>query len=151
MIGGVHRLEHGAGGPDEVELDLLALAGPQQAVVDEDAGQLIAHRPLHEGRGDRRVDSAGERADHPVAADLGADLLDLLVDDAGAGPGRTAARDVVEEVLQHPLAVLGVQHLRVPLDAGQPALDRLEGGDRGPRRAGGDQEALWSGGHLVPM
>ena len=65
----------------------------------------------------------------PVA-DLGADLLDLLLDDVDHRPGRPAAGDVEQEVLEHLLAVLGVQHLGVPLHAGEPAVEVLEGGDR---------------------
>ena len=102
-------------------LDLLGLAGPQQAVVDEHAGQLVAHRALHQRRRDRRVDTAGQPADHPAIANLLADQGDLVVDDVGVGPVRLQSGDVVQEVPQHLLAVLGVQHLRVELHAGQPA------------------------------
>ncbi len=59
---------------------LLGLVQPHQAVVDEDAGQLLPHRPVDEQRRDRGVDAAGEAADHPPLADLGADRLDLLGD-----------------------------------------------------------------------
>ena len=38
--------------------DLLALALAHQAGVDVDARQLVADRPVHERRGDRRVDAA---------------------------------------------------------------------------------------------
>ena len=68
-------------------------------------------------------------------ADLLADRLDLLLDDVEHRPGLAAAGDVVQEVLEHLLAVLGVQHLGVPLDAGQAAPDVLEGRDRGDRRS----------------
>ena len=51
---------------------LLALAGPHQAVVDEDAGQLVADRLVDQHRGDRRIDAAGEAADDAALADLGA-------------------------------------------------------------------------------
>ena len=54
--------------------DLLGLAGAQQAVIDEDAGELVADRLVDQHRGDRRIDAAGEAADHPALADLGADL-----------------------------------------------------------------------------
>ena len=54
-------------------LDLLGLAGPHQAGVDEHAGELVTDRLVHEGGGDRRVDAAGERAEHPALPDLGAD------------------------------------------------------------------------------
>ena len=48
----------------ERALDLLALVQPQQARVDEDAGELVADRAVHERRGDRRVDAARQPADH---------------------------------------------------------------------------------------
>ena len=53
--------------------DLLGLVLAHQAVVDEHAGELVADRPVDEQRGDRGVDAAGEPADHPAVADLGAD------------------------------------------------------------------------------
>ena len=85
-----------AGRGHEVALDLLGLALAQQPVVDEDAGEPVADRALHDGRGDRGVDAAGEAADRPaVVADLLADPLDLLLDDVDHRPGRAAAGDVV--------------------------------------------------------
>ena len=51
--GAVEHLDH-----------LLGLALAQQAVVDEDAGELVADGLVHEQRGDRAVDAAGERAEH---------------------------------------------------------------------------------------
>ena len=53
--------------------DLLALVLAHQAVVDEHARELVADRAVHEQRGHRRVDAAGEPADHLAVADLGAD------------------------------------------------------------------------------
>ena len=47
---------------------LLGLALPQQAVIDEDAGELVADRLVDQHRGDRRIDAAGQAADHPPAA-----------------------------------------------------------------------------------
>ena len=41
----------------------LRLALAHQPVVDVDAGQLVADRPMHERRGHRRVHAAGQRAD----------------------------------------------------------------------------------------
>ena len=43
---------------------LLRLAVAQQAGVDEDAGELVADRLVHEQGGDRRIDAAREAADH---------------------------------------------------------------------------------------
>ena len=66
--------------------DLLGLGEPQQAVVDEHAGELLADRLVDQHRRHRRVDAAGKAADHPALADLGADLLDRLVLEGAHGP-----------------------------------------------------------------
>jgi hypothetical protein len=52
---------------------------PQQAVIDEHAGELVADRLVDQHRGDRGIDAAGQAADHPALADLGADFLDRLL------------------------------------------------------------------------
>ena len=72
-------------------LDLVGLAAPQQTGVDEHARELVADRLVHERGGDRRVDPARETADHPLAADLGPDLGDGLLDDRGVRPRGAAA------------------------------------------------------------
>ena len=96
---------------------LLGLALAQEAVVDEDAGELVADGLVHEQRRDGAVDSARERAEHPVAPDGCADPLDLLLDHGRGRPGRGDPGELVEEVLQHLLAVRGVHDLGVELDA----------------------------------
>ena len=104
----------------------LALA--QQAVVDEDARQLVADRLVHEQRSDGGVDAAGERAEHALAADLGADALDLLLDHGRRRPDGRGAGDLVEEVLQHVLSVRRVHDLGMELDAVQLPRAILERG-----------------------
>ena len=71
--------------------DLRGLVLAQQAVVDEDARELVADRLVHEQRRDGAVDAAGERAEHALAPDLRADPLDLLLDHRRRRPrGRRA-------------------------------------------------------------
>ena len=129
----VEGVEELVGGVDDVEVAehrlevaayLLGLAVPHHPVVDVDAGEPVADGALHDRGGDGGVDAAGQRADRAPLADLVADPLDLLVDDVEHRPGRPAAGDLEQEVLEHLLAVLGVQHLGVPLDAGHPARRR---------------------------
>ena len=98
--------------------------------------------PVHQRGRHRGVDAAGEPADDPLVADLGADLLDRGVDDGRHRPGRLAAADVVEEATQQRLTVGGVDHLGVELHAVDPALHVLEHRDRRLGGAGGDPEAL---------
>ena len=148
----VDHLQVDAGGGHEVALDLLGLALAHQPVVDVDAGEPVADRPLHQRRGHRGVDAAGQAADRlPPVADLVADRLDLLLDDVDHRPGGPAAGDLVQEVLEHLLAVLGVHHLGVPLHAGHPPSSVLEGRDRGHVGAGEHPEALRGGGHRVAV
>ena len=47
--------------------DLRRLVQPQDAVVHEDARQLVADRAVNDERGHRRIDAAAERADHAPA------------------------------------------------------------------------------------
>src|SRR4028118_785949 len=67
------------------------------------------------GRGAPGPAPAGQRAQRPPVADPGADLLDLLLDDVGHGPGRLQAGDVEQEVLEH----------RVPVRGGAPPAGAL--------------------------
>ena len=114
---------------------LRGLVLAEQAVVDEDAGELVADRLVDEQRGDGAVDAAGEAAEHALAADARADPLDLLLDHGGGRPGGRGVGDAVEEVLQHLLAVRGVHDLGVELDAVEAADRVLERADRRRARA----------------
>jgi hypothetical protein len=140
-----------AGGGDEVLLDLLALPGPHQPVVDEHAGQPVTDGALDERGGDGGVDPAGQPADRAAVADLGTDRLDGLVDDRRRRPGRADARDVVQEPAQHLLAVRRVPDLGVVLHAGQTPVGVLERGDRDPVGRRGDGESRGGGGHRVAV
>ena len=114
---------------------LRRLVLAQQAVVDEDAGELVADRLVYEQRRDGAVDAARQRAEDPVASDARADPLDLLLDHRGRRPRRRSARDPVEEILQHLLTIWRMDDLWMELDSVQPPPLVLERGDR--RRIGG--------------
>ena len=70
---GVHVDERDVVVAAEQAHDLLRLAEAQQAVIDEDAGQLLADRFVDQHGGDRGIDAAGQAADHAALADLLAD------------------------------------------------------------------------------
>ena len=94
---GVDRHQRHLEGVAEGLDDLLALVLAHQPVIDEHARQLIADRAVHEQRGDRGVDAAGEPADHLAAAHLLADPPHLFLDDRGRRPVRLAAADLGQE------------------------------------------------------
>ena len=120
---------------------LLALALAHQPGVDVHARQLVADGPVHERRGHRRVDAAGQPADRPAVADLARirSTCSSMIDDivhVGAGTG-----PLVQEPSQHAHAVRRVDDLRVELDAVDPPVVVLEHGDRRVVGRGGDGEA----------
>ena len=131
--------------------DLLGFVLPEQAVVDEDARELVPDGLVDQERGDGGVDAPGERAEHTVAADLVADARGLLLDHRGGSPERRRVGDPVEEVLQKVVPIRRVHDLGVELDAVEPALRVFEGGDRRRGRAGDDAGALGRRRHRVAV
>jgi hypothetical protein len=135
-LAGIHGDEGHLEALPEGPLYLLALPLTEQTVVDEDAGEPITKSPVDQGGGDGRIHPPAEPAHGAAVSDLGADRLHGLVDKRFDGPGSAAAADPVDEVGQDPIAVFGVDHLRVELKA----ENRLPGvTDRGEGRilAGG--------------
>ena len=93
-VGGVDGDQLDPGGGDVVPLDLLPLPRPQQAVVDEHAGQLVADGPVHQRGGHRGVDPAGQPADHLLVADRRPDgrRPARAGSRSGSSPGRSRRR-----------------------------------------------------------
>ena len=103
---------------------LIALAEPQQAVIDEYAGELRADRAVQERRQHRGIDAARQPEQHLVAADLRADARDAVLDDVAGGPARAAAGDLAHEAAQDLAALQGVGHLGMELQRVQSAATR---------------------------
>src|SRR5690606_35881835 len=120
---------------DQVDLEVTAerlfhlfgFPGPEETMIDEDAGQPVTHRLVDEGGRHRRVDSPRERTDDAVFADLGPDLLDLGLDDRVRRPGGTGATCLVEEMTQDLVAAWRVGHFGMELDAVETPLPILHG------------------------
>ena len=64
-IAGIHHPEVDAEVATKRLLDLVPFVESEQTVVDENAGEPVAHGAMNQRRGDRRVHSAREPADHP--------------------------------------------------------------------------------------
>ncbi len=127
----------------EIALDLGSFVLAQEAGVDEDAGELVADGLVHERCHRDRVDAAGKSADDFLVADLLADGVDRLADEAGHGPETTGAAVVVQEVADDLGAPRGVDHFRMELDPEELPVGvghrrhRCDTGDRGDLEAGG--------------
>src|SRR3546814_3548402 len=80
--------------------DVLALALAQQAVVDEDAGELLTNGFVDQHGSHGRIDAAGEAADHAALADLFANLRDGLVAETLHGPFAVARSEEHTSELQ---------------------------------------------------
>ena len=110
---------------------LLGLGHPQEAVVDEDARELVADGAVDEERRDGGVDAARERADDVLVADLLADQLDLLLDELERRPRGRRLAGVEHEVAEDVGAARRVGHLGVELDGVEAAVAILHPGDGG--------------------
>src|SRR5919112_331036 len=91
-------------------------------MINEDAGEVIAYRPVYEHRRRRRVHPPREATDHLCVADLLPYLLDRFSDDVHRGPVGGAATRLEEALLR-----------------------LLERDDRDGGRLGGDREAFGRG------
>jgi hypothetical protein len=124
------------GGGDEVALHLLDLSCSKQAMIDEDACQLVSDGSLHESGRDGRVNSPRQAADNPGVPHPISNSRNLLVDNSGHRPSWLALGDLPQEVLEDALPVSGVHDFGMELHSGHPTLDVLEGGYRRSRGAG---------------
>ncbi len=77
--------------------DLVPFPQTQQAVVDKDAGQLVADGTVDQGGGNRRINTAGESENDPIAADLATDTFNGILDDLTGGPLPAAAADLADK------------------------------------------------------
>ena len=132
-------------------LDLVALVLAHQAVVDEDAGELVADGLCDERGGNGAVHAAGQGQQDLAAADLLADGGDGGAHIVAHVPGAGAAADAVEEVADHILAVLGVVDLRVELHTVEATGLVSDGAGGAMLRDGTGAEALGQAGDEVAV
>ena len=106
-----------------------ALVQPQQPVVDEDAGELVADRLVDQHGRHRAVDSARQPADDPALADLRADLaISAALKCAMRPVARQAARCGAKLPISCPAR--RVRHLGMELHGVELALLVRDGRER---------------------
>jgi len=135
----------------EEPLDFSALTGAQQAVVDEDAGQLVADRTMDQRRGDARVHATRQPADDPAVTDLLADPLDGVFDEGIHRPAGASAADAERKIPQHRGSAVGVYDLRVKLNSPDRTIPIAHGRKRRTITRGERLEALGQAEHPVAV
>ena len=103
----------------------VAFVQAQQAVVDENAGQLVADGAVDQRCGNARIDAAGQTEDDFLVTDLLADRLDGFGDVVAHHPVGAATADAMHEAFEQRAALLGVGDFGVELDGVE--LARLVG------------------------
>ncbi|MPN21090.1 hypothetical protein SDC9_168469 [bioreactor metagenome] len=94
----------------------IGFTSAQHAVVDENAGELVADRFVQQRGGDTGIDSAAQAQDDTFITHLLADLRHRNVDIALHRPVLAAAANVMDEIAEHLFAARGVGHLRMKLE-----------------------------------
>jgi hypothetical protein len=123
----------------------------QQAVIDENAGQLVTDRAVNQRCRDRRIDAARKTENHFFSADLRTNLVDCLGDVIGHVPVVSTTADVAHEAADDFPALERVRDFGVKLHGVESAI--LVGHRRNGRRfvAADDPEARRQFGDLVAM
>ena len=124
---------------------------PEQTVVDQDAGELVADRPAEERCDHGGVDTARQAADHPVAADPPPDLFDLCRGEVVEPPVPGAAAGLDEKISEDRAARWGVRDLRVELQTVDGQRTMADGGERAGGRSGEWHEILRDAVDLVAV
>src|ERR1035441_1599220 len=103
------------------------LSSAQQAIIDENAGELTTNGLVQQCRSDARIHAAAQTQDHLLIAKLGADGLHRLVSIVAHRPTLAAAADAVDEAGEDLAPMRRVHHLRVKLQAEHPGGPVLDG------------------------
>ena len=101
----VDHLQPDAQGIAVIIKDVFALVFPQQAVVDQKAGQPIPQRPVRQRRGDAAFQAAGDLTDRGPAADSMLHVASDGVDKAAFAVVHGAGADILGKLKQDAHAV----------------------------------------------
>ena len=129
----------------------FSLARPQHAVVDENAGELIADGLVQQRRRHAGIHAAAQAEDDVFLADLRADFLDGLLDVIAHRPAFAAAADAVDEIGDDFPAARRVDDFGMKLQAEKFLLAVFNRGELGVFRDGDGLETIGNFRELVAM
>jgi len=114
--------------PLQIFLHVSEFVFAQDAIVDEDASQLLSDCLMHQHGSDRRIDTAGEAADDVAGTDFLPDRSDGGFDEMGGSPVAACAADVEDEVFDDLRTEGGVVDLGMELNGPDAAVFIGDGG-----------------------
>ena len=120
-------------------------------MIDENAGELVADSLGEQRRRDGGINAAGKRQQHLTVADLGADRFNGCAHIVAHRPIALCAADLIQEVVQHFLAVFGVVYFRVELHAVKAASFVAYADGRAGCAVRNKAEAFGDLGHVVAV
>src|SRR5579859_1722748 len=123
----------------------------QEAVVNKDAGELVADRTVDERSRDGGVHAAGKTEDHLLASHLLLDLPHRLADIVGHVPVAAAAADLAHEAVQDLHTLPCVRDLGMELNRIETACLVGHGGNRTSLGRGHQPESGGQLDHLVAV
>ena len=109
--------------------DVSALIFAQKAVVDKNAGKLLADRLVQESGRNGGIDPAGETEEDAGFANLGPDVGHRVGDKILGGPVLLRTANPDQEIADHVHAAFGVENLRMKLNAVEAAFRILYAGE----------------------
>ena len=130
---------------------VVELVLAQQAVVHENAGQVLADGAVQQHGGHGRIHAPAQAEDDAVVANLLLQLGHRSIHERGGAPRLVESADVRHEVAQHQRAVFAMEHLGMELHAPHLLALHLVGGDGHLVRRGDDAEVVRDGGDGVAV
>jgi hypothetical protein len=147
----VNRLEADLEIVAEETLDGGGFIGAEEAIIDEDTGELVADGAVEQSGSDATIDAAAEAEKHMGVADLIADLLADLLDKRAHRPIFRALADGEEKIREEILSLGCVGDFGVKLEAVEFFLGVFDGGERGVFGSGDGAEAFGELGQFVAV
>ena len=136
---------------DDVARFILA----KEAIVDEDASQLVTDGSMEKGSGYGTVHPTGDTGKDAGGSDLFTDGVDSLINEGSGCPCGGTSGDVEAEVAQEVEALRGMGNLGMELQGHDGCVPGSRNGCHGRDRAGGSEgngmETIGQRGHLVSM
>ena len=95
---------------------LIAFFQAQQAVIDEDTGQLIAYRFVKQCRHHRRIDATGKPQQHLIGSYPGSNFSDGIFNNIDGCPQGITVADLAHKPFQNSQPLQSMSYLRVKLN-----------------------------------